>query len=73
MAVCYKRQGLLTLREHMSSPSVFDGIHVPHCFSFLCCVAIFVCLSPVSCVPNVANVYGLSIPGCPLLFPLTFI
>jgi len=35
---------------------VFGGVHVADLFSFLC----FVCLSPVSCVPNVASVSGLS-------------
>jgi len=90
MAVSYKRQELLTLRKHMSSHSVFDGIRVAHYFSFLCCVAMFfvlvLCLVfpmlPMSMgcqccqclwVVNVANVYGLSIPGCPLRFSLTFI
>jgi len=31
--------------------------------TLLCCVVLwFVCFRPVSCVPNVANVSGLSIP-----------
>jgi hypothetical protein len=46
--VSYKRQELLTLREHLCSPSVFGGVHVAHLFSFLCCVFLF-CLSS-SCV-----------------------
>ena len=60
-----KKQELLTLREHMDSLPVFDGIRVAHLFSFLCCVYFFVCLRPVSCVPNVVSFSGLSILGCP--------
>jgi hypothetical protein len=92
--VSYKRQELLTLREHLCSPSVFGGVHVAHLFSFLCCVFLFClssscvlctqcsqclwivfvlclvysmftvsldCLRPVSCVPNVHSVSGLSL------------
>ena len=71
-------QELLTLREHVGSRRVTPGIvvtscghplyccdvYVAHHFSFLCsvCVLGFVCL--VSCVPNVAIVSRLSIPGC---------
>ena len=40
--VPYKRQELLTLREHMSSPLVFGGVCVAHLFSFLCC--------PITCL-----------------------
>ena len=40
----------------MGSPPVFDGVHVPHLFSFLCCVVF--CLSYVL---NTASVSGLSI------------
>ena len=36
--VSYKRQELLTLREHLCSPPVFSGVRVAHRFSFLCCV-----------------------------------
>lgn len=36
---------------------------------FLCCA----CLSLVSCIPNIASVFRLSILGCHLLFSLTFI
>jgi hypothetical protein len=39
---------------------------VAHVFSFLCCV--FVCLRPVSCVPNVVSVSELHILGCPFVF-----
>ena len=38
----------------------------------LCCVFCFVCLRPVSCVPNVVSFSGLSIFDC-LLVSLTFI
>jgi hypothetical protein len=30
--VSYKKNSLLTLREHLSSPAVFCGIHVAHLF-----------------------------------------
>jgi hypothetical protein len=33
-----KRQELVTLRKHPSSPTVFGGVRVAHLFSFLCCV-----------------------------------
>jgi hypothetical protein len=33
----YKKQELLILREHLSSPTVFGGVRVAHLFSFLCC------------------------------------
>ena len=63
--VYYKRQGLLTLRERLGSPSVFGGVRVSHIFSFLCCVFCFVCLRPVSCVVlNVTSVSGLAILDC---------
>ena len=39
----------------------FGGARVAHLFSFLCCVFVFVCLRPVSCVPNVTSVSGFSI------------
>ena len=64
-AVSYKMQELLTLREHLSSPSVFGGVRVTHLFTFLCCVLF--CLSS-SCVPNVASVSGLSILDLPFGF-----
>jgi hypothetical protein len=72
----YKRQELLTLREHMVSPPVF--IRYAHLFSFLCDVVFCVlfvfllslmypmlsvsldCLPPESYVSNVASVSGLS-------------
>jgi len=48
--VLYKRQELLTLREHMGSPPVFRVVRVAHLFCFLCCVVlffVFVCLRSV--------------------------
>jgi len=51
-------------------PRVLDGVRVAHLFSFLRCVFYFVCLRPVSCVPNVASFSGLSILDC--LAPLVF-
>jgi hypothetical protein len=43
---------------------------VAHHFSFLCCVVFvsFVCLRPVSCMPNIASVSGLSILDCLFVF-----
>jgi hypothetical protein len=44
------------------------GIDAAHVFSFLSCGICFVCLHPVSCVPNVARVSGLSNVDCPFGF-----
>ena len=52
---------------HLGLPPVFGGVRVAHLFSFLCCF-IFVCLRPVSCVPNVASVSGFSFRNCPFVF-----
>ena len=47
---------------------VCGGASVAHLFSFLCCVVLCVYvlffLRPVSCMPNVACVFGLSILDC---------
>jgi hypothetical protein len=43
---------------------IFYGIRVAHLYSFLCCVFVLFCLHPVSCVPNVVSVFGVSIPDC---------
>jgi len=59
--VSIKKQEMLTLCEHLGSPPVFGGVLVAHLFSFLCVVYF---LRPVSCVPNVASVSGLSILDC---------
>ena len=42
----------------------FGGVQFAHLFSFVCCVVFlcFVCLRPVSSVPNVASVSGLCSP-----------
>jgi hypothetical protein len=73
--VSYKKQERLTLREHMGSPPVFGGVSVPHLFIILCWVVFlcFICLHPVSYVPNVASFSGLFILTLPLRFSLTFI
>jgi hypothetical protein len=47
---------MLTLRERLGSPRFFCWVRVGHIFSFQCCVNSFVCLRPVSSVPNVAIV-----------------
>ena len=39
----------------------YGGVCVANLFSFLCCALYFVCFRPVSCVPNVSTVSGLSI------------
>jgi hypothetical protein len=36
-AMSYKKQVLLTLREYLGSPPIFDGICVAQLFNFLCC------------------------------------
>ena len=64
--VSYKRQKLLTLREHLGSPSVFGGVRVAHLFSFLCHV-LFV-LRPVHCMPGVVSVPELTIVDSPFGF-----
>jgi hypothetical protein len=46
---------------------------VAHLFRFLCCVFYFVCLRPVSCVPNVSSFSGEYIPDCPFGFLLHLI
>ena len=54
--VSYKRQELLTLREHLHSPPEFALLLV------FCAVFFrFIYLYPVSCVPNVASISGFSI------------
>ena len=58
--VFYKKNSLLTLRKHPSSPAVFVAsmLLIVLFFSVILC---FVCLHYVSCVPNVASVGGLII------------
>ena len=51
----YKRQELLTLPEQLGSPAVFGRFYVVNLFGFLCFVFCFICLRPVSYVPNVAR------------------
>jgi hypothetical protein len=71
--VSYKKQELLTFREHLGSFPVFGGVRVSHLCGFLCCIFCFVCLRPVSCVTNVASVSGLFIPDCPFSFLLLLV
>ena len=61
----YKKQELLTLREHMRS-SISSGDRVAHLLSFVCCV-LLVYLSQ-SYGSNVASVSGLSFLGGPFSF-----
>ena len=53
---------LLSLREHLGSLAGFGGVRVAQCLSFLYC-DVFVCLRPVSFVPN-------DFSGRPVLRPL---
>ena len=69
----YKRQQLPTLR--FASTWVHPRILVLFIFSVFCvvlrfCVLCFVCLCPVSCMPNVVSVSGVSILDC--LFDFCF-
>jgi hypothetical protein len=68
MAGVLKRQLLLTHRDDLGSPPVFGWVRVAHLFNFLCCVVYFLCLRPVSCVPNVARLSRLFIIDCPFGF-----
>jgi len=64
----YKKQELLTLREHVGFHSVFDEVRVAHFFSFLCYVVFcFVCLRPVLCV-QCCQCPWIVQSGLPLLF-----
>jgi hypothetical protein len=47
----------------MSHLCLYSGVQ-----HILCCVFYFVCLHPVSCVPNVASFSGFSILDCPFGF-----
>jgi hypothetical protein len=51
-----------------SSPRDFGEVRVAHFFSFLYCVVFLCFICPVSCVPNDASVFGLSILDCPFGF-----
>jgi hypothetical protein len=53
--------------------SNFGRGRVAHLFSFLCCGFYFVCLRPVSCVPNVSSFLGTYILDCPFGFLLHLI
>jgi len=43
--ISYRKQELLTLREHMGHPRIFGGVNGAHLISFLCCVFNFVWLT----------------------------
>jgi len=64
--ISYKKQELLTIREHLSSPLVFGNVRIADLLLVFCAVFVcmFVCLRHVSCVPNVVSVSRLSIPAC---------
>jgi len=64
----YKRQELLTIREHLGSLAVFGGVRVADFLVFYV-VSCFVCLRLVYYgVPYVASVSGFSIRDCPFDF-----
>ena len=50
--VFYKKQELLTLREHLSSPRGCGGVRVAHPFSFLCSPMCLYVLSSVRWCPT---------------------
>jgi len=62
--VSYKRQGLLTIREHLSSVCLFVFLLVCLILFLLCFLLCFVRLRSVSCVLNIDRVSGLPIFFC---------
>jgi hypothetical protein len=73
----FRSRNCLSFASTWTSP-VFGGVRLVHLFCFLCGVIWFVFLSPVSCVSNVASVFGLSIHiykqiQILILLPKTFI
>jgi hypothetical protein len=67
--VSYKTQKLLDLHGRLGSPRGFGGVRVPYLFIiFFCIVFFFVCLRPVSCIPNAVSFAGMSILDCPFGF-----
>jgi len=74
MAVSYKRQKLLSFREHLESPTVFGGVRVAHCFSFLFFFVCFACLRPVSLVcPNLPVSLDCQFLICPSVFSSVYL
>jgi hypothetical protein len=64
--VSYKTQKLLDLHGRLGSPRGFGGVRVPYLFIFFFCIVFFfVCLRPVSCIPNAVSFAGISILDCP--------
>ena len=64
---------LLSIREHLGPPPVFGGVLLPIFLVFCVVLFCFVCVRPVSCVPNVANFSVWSILDLSLRFSLMFI
>jgi hypothetical protein len=53
----------------LESIQLLVGVRGTHRLSFQCCVVVcFVCLRPVSCVPNDSSVAGLSFLIAPSVF-----
>ena len=60
----------LFYKQHLCSPRFFiGGVRVAHLLVF----CVLCCFGPVSVVPNVASVPGLSVLDCPFRFSLRFI
>ena len=57
---------MFTLREHLGSFPIFGWLLTLSVFCVM--LFVFVCFLPVSCVPNVASVSGLSILDVPFDF-----
>jgi len=55
------------IRDHLGSPRFLVG-SVLLIILVVCILLCFVCLCPVTIVPNVASVCGLSILDCPFIF-----
>ena len=64
----YTKTGKYMFKYRVPPPPFPGGVCVPHLFSFLCCYFCFVCLHPVSCLPNVASVSELFILDFPFGF-----
>ena len=69
LGVLYEAGIAYTSRTHEFIP-VVGTVRFAHYIILVFCVGFFcfVCLRPVSCVPNVASVSGLSILDCPFGF-----
>jgi hypothetical protein len=63
--VSYKKPELLTLREHMSSPPICDGVRVAHLFFYVVILCVFTFWVPccdVSYDFHIKTMFGFSLP-----------